>query len=807
MSGAITKAFAIDEAGNPVALQEHQLAGASALQPVTQQQASQLTQRGKDADYVDQNYGTAGKAGLGFANGLTLGLGPAALSHMGMLDQGHLEAAQETGAFGVGDVAGMLAPAVLSGGESLGARSVIGKALRYGTPAGLMGEAGGVAGRLVGSFLPEAGLMGKVLAPTLRMAAQGATEGSLINMARTASDDIIQNKPLAAQALLASGAEGALFGGLTGGILGGATALAGSGVSALGRRSASALAGKGDEAAIRALGHVGADASDVARMKAAGELTGEGGAVHRYYDALQHGGESYASEPSAIHASAKKSAEHFATIESEATQQLQKEHPNSMPEARRVGARIESDVMVKFGDQLETDQAAKIVKQLRRELEGTSVKAEGPVKPTVPESPTSRGQWEAYRVAKDAHENLPTNMSGGLKTWENWTVSREQLADRASKASGIKQEVYNTALNAFDSELRTAMEAADPALASQFSAAAVQRRTASELVGMSAKGAASRAARGDPLALNVGDATTAGFAAFTGANPLVAAGIIAGKKAFQYASQRMEPVIAEYAARSAMGAAAGHAVASVGQRVSDGLKVFMNGGRRLGINAESGAAHDSSTRKLSYSMKSYQAAMDMADELTSANHMAKVREMAQSLTAAGHPELGQEMAETYGRAVAYIKHNQPKSGKEHSAGKLTKTPKALSPSTQGMKFMRQMRAATNPLSIIDDLMDGKVSPDAVATVKYIAPDLHADIVYRAQQQIMTNKEAGKYMPADKLAMLGTVLDAVVDSSLEPSFVDAVQQGLAANKAPPPKTPPAPNTDTSSYQTPLQSSVT
>ena len=767
MSGPIAKAFAVDEAGNPVALQGHQIEGATTLKPLTEQHASQLTQRGQDADYVDQNYGTAGKAGLGFASGLTLGLGPAAATHMGLLDRGHLEAAQQSGAFGVGDVAGMLAPALLTGGESALGKGVIGKALRMGTPAGLMGEAGSAASRLVGGFLPEVGIMGKALTPTLRMAAQGATEGALINMAHSASDDIIQNKPLAAQSLLASGAEGALFGGLTGGILGGATSLAGSGLSALGSRATGALAGTGERAATTALTHAGADAADLAAYRAS--EGGLNGAVGDLFSVMQHGGESYASDVSAIHASAKRSAHQFAAIEADVTSKLQQEYSNAMPQASRVSARISSDVTEQFAGQLNSKEALKSVSKLQGEL----------------------------------------GSLGGAKTWDAWIVSREQLAERASRATGAKADVYKVALNAFDAELRTSMEAADPALAKQFSAATVQKTTAQALADMSEKGVARQLAKPDPLALNVGDATTAGFAAFTGANPVVAAGIIAGKKAFQYINQKMEPVIAEYAARTAMGAAAGHAVASVGQRVSDGLKVFMNGGRRLGISAESNAAHDSSTRKLSYSMKSYQEAMDMADELTSANHMAKVREMSEAMTAAGHPELGQEMAQTYGRAVAYIKKNQPKSGKETNAGKLTKPIKALSPSTQGMRFMRQMRAATNPLSIIDDLMDGKVSSEAVAAVKYINPDLHADIVYRAQQQIMTNKEAGKFMAADKLAMLGTVLDAVVDSSLEPEFVDAVQQGLAANKAPAPQTPqgPPPNTDVSQYQTPMQNSVT
>ena len=207
-------------------------------------------------------------------------------------------------------------------------------------------------------------------------------------------------------------------------------------------------------------------------------------------------------------------------------------------------------------------------------------------------------------------------------------------------------------------------------------------------------------------------------------------------------------------------------------------------------------------------MKSYEAAIRLSDDLTSQNHMARVRENSEALAAAGHPELAQEMAETYGRAVAYVNHNKPKGGKEVQASKLGKAVKMLALDTQGMKFLRQLHAIQDPMSIVDGIMNGNVSRDAVAAVKYVFPDLHQDIVSRAYMEILSMKEAGRFLPADKVAMLGTVLDAPIDSTLEKSFIDEVQQGLAANKAPPPNAPsgPPPTTDTSSYQTPLQTSI-
>lgn len=753
----IAHAFAVDEAGNPVALQDHQLAGAGQLQPLSPVEASQLTKRGQDADYVDQNYGTAGKAALGFGSGLTLGLGPAAMSHMGLLDQGHLEAAEQSGAFGAGDVAGMLAPALLTGGESIGARSVIGKALRYGTPAGLMGEAGGAASRLVGRLLPEAGLMGKTLSPALRMAAQGATEGALISAAHTASDDIIQNKPLAAQALLASGANGALFGGLVGGLLGGAAGVAGAGIDAIGG-SASRLAGGGtrDVAAARALKHLGADAGDIAKLREA--EGGLPGAVKDYNDAMANGGTGYAAKAGHIHTEMKTSLVKLNDIVEGAVKDLQEAAPNGMPKAERVTARIEQDVLATHGDGLSAMHAEKTVSELGKELES-------------------------------------------IKTWKGWADSREVLASRMDKSTGVTKDVYQTALNAYDSELRTAMDTAHPEAAAMFSAAATQARVAKDLVEMTGRKSAAELAVGSPLSLTNQDLSTAGFAMFTGGNPLVAAGIIAGRKIGAHAQRAMEGPIAEYSARTAMGAHAGGAVVNIGKRVSDTMKTFLGGARQVGIKA-------AVAPKLSYTMKGYEASIALADQLTSANHMAKVRENTEALAAAGHPDLAQEMAETYGRAVAYVKKNQPKGGAEVNASKLGKAVKALSPDTQGMKFIRQLHAIQDPMSIVDGMMSGNVSRDAVAAVKYVFPDLHQDIVLRASNEILAMKEAGRFLPADKVAMLGTVLDAPIDSTLEKGFIDAVQQGLAANKATPtqaPQGPPA-TTDTSSFQTPLQHAI-
>ncbi len=795
--------YAVDAAGNPVALQEHQVEAAheAGFTPVTGAYAGELQQAQTDKDYIDEHLGTAGKALAGGVGGLlTLGNGAELAGGLGLLTKGQAEALGESGSYQAGNVAGMLLPAFLSGGETVagrgllkGAGSAIGRALEY-TPAGMLGRAGVAAERLAGAFLPEAGIMGKLASPTIQMAARGATEGAIVNLAHTVSDSVIQNKPLAAQALLASGVDGALFGGLTGGILGGVSAAAGAGVDVVGGRIASGAGGIGAEGkAGTALRRLGATESKLASLaEREGDLVTP---LKGYYKVIQDGGESLSSDTSAIRRAVQSSETKYGKIAEDALQVLQKENPAILDgRLSSVTDRIKTDIQTAFGGTKEYSQALKLSQRLERELgalNGTSV--------TEKVAGTKVGRYGTMEpTLEDVTRTTPA-------TWQNWATTRAQLADSVHSSTGLQQSVNKTALNAFDDELQAAMQRANPELATKWSAAVTGQRQARELLEMTGKRAAGEAARGSAIHMNGADAATMGYSLLAGANPLVGAGIIAAKKLALHTQRVMEPAIAEAAYRSAIGANAAHAQVAIGQRISSTLKNFMTGTR---IEAE---AHHAKSDRQPYTMANYQKSMDLADELTSAAHQAKVREMTSALATSGHPELAQEMANTYGRAVAYINQNKPKrgAGASDGLGKLGKPAKSMGLTTQGMKFMRQLHSMTAPVdAIMGGLERGDVSRDAVAAVKYVFPDLHQDIVMRASQQVVEMKSQGKFLPADKIAMIGTVLDAPIDTTLSPEFINEIQKAHAANNAPPPENGniQPPQTDITPYQTPLQSSV-
>lgn len=769
-ASTVPHTFAIDPTGKPVALTDNQVAAAAdnGFTPVAGNVARALAKANENDKYVDQNWGTAGKFAAGAASGLSAGLAPSIAARLGLVDPGHLEAAEQSGAFTAGDIAGMLAPTILTGGaagageEGIGA---IAKALRYGTPAGLIGEAGLGAERLVGRFAGESGLLGRIGTPALRMAARGATEGALINMSHEVSRNIIQDKPFTAQAILAAGEHGALFGGLTGGILGGAGAAAGAGFDIVGGRIAGGAARAGGEAENRAaiaLKRMGASDADIAEM-----YSREGGlvkAVRGMHDVLENGSATFASDTPTIRMVSSDQAAKYAEVARDTLKQLTDEAP-LVPRGGVLTPRLQ-DLANSFKGTLEHQAATSIIKDLNKNLQG-------------------------------------------LKTWEGWAATREQLADRVdlAPAGSLKGDIYKKTLQVFDDEFTGAMRKANPELADQFAAATQGARNAEEMVRWSSKKLAAEQGV-KPIHLDNSDMATLGYSMLTGANPLVAGGIMAAKHIGAHVQSKMEPYMAEAAYRSAIGAEAGHATMNIGKKISDSVGKLVNGGRRVASNED---AKSFSRPKLSYTPESYEKAIELADSLTSAAHQAKVREVTDALAQAGHEELADEMAQTYGRAVAYINNARPKGThtKEYKAGSLGKTAKAIGLNTQEMKFVRVLHAATQPVdAVLNGIERGDISRDAVNAVAYIMPDMMNRISQTFAMKVAEMKEQGKHMPADKIALAGCVLNYPVDSKLEKSYIDEVQKAHAANQAPPPaeEGPRPPNTDISAYQTPMQMSV-
>lgn len=156
-------------------------------------------------------------AGAGALDSLTIGAAPALLQGAGVVQPGTFKGLQEGSptAFGGGQVAGAVLPAVFSDGASLAAEGatgarVVGNASKARTalealaaPTNLVTKTGRAAESLAGG-----GAAGTF--------ARGAVEGGLYGSGSALSESAIDNKPLTAELLLTHGGGAALFGGFGG---------------------------------------------------------------------------------------------------------------------------------------------------------------------------------------------------------------------------------------------------------------------------------------------------------------------------------------------------------------------------------------------------------------------------------------------------------------------------------------------------------------------------------------------------------------------------------------------------------------
>ena len=871
--------YAIDDAGNPVALQEQQAQTAvdRGWAPVSGDEAGQLAQAQQDAKTID-SYGTLGTTALGLGDGLTLGLGGAMATH-GLVTPGQLDALGNTTGYQVGNVAGTLLPAFLTGGDSLlargalggaevageaGGRSAIAQALALGTPAGLMGEAGGLTERALTRFLPESAILGKSGAGIINMAARGATEGALMNLAHQTSQDMIQDKPLTAQALLASGVDGALFGSLVGGGIGAVThglgSLGGSAKRAVGRGAEGALGRQvGERAGARALERVGTDLGEAAQREAGlgtlekyalgesnrGPLASQ---TEKFNNVLSGSGVGWKSTTQEIQAGLEKHLNELKAVEQDTLRQMG-EGPDGLKQRlyKRIKDGIDTDYSNRFGDV----QVREAFKDLMRDFNGSPevIRQSDKFKAMAREhnaalsdlveaksfatqarsrfkklpKDASGNDWHRFREAavdaetkvadlKERAKTLKGSMkemlqSGGPKSWEDWARSRESLADvvRNAPADSPKGRVYGMALNALDDEMVHAGTAADEALFKKYAAAAAQKGVAKNLLSDLGNRLTKEAKNPSWAQVANGDVGILGFGAVSG-NPVGALGMIAGRKIAGYAQEKLQPVLAEYAARSALGSSAASATAKVNTDIQGAMQKFM-----LGTPRRAAEMSHAGSPKVSYTMKSYQDVQKLVDHLTSVAHQQKVQDLASDVARMGHPELGNELVNTYMRAAGYINANQPKGnrGKEYQMGTLRKLPAQHGLSTEMQKFMRITAAIGNPVGrLVDGLEKGDLSRDEVAAIKYVYPDIHHMVVSNFANTSMEMKQAGKYLPADKLAMAGVVLDAPVDTTLQKDFIDAIQQSYAQQaqeeqqkQGSPPEAQGGPDVN---FQTPLQS---
>lgn len=838
--------------------QQAQLSNSLQYQPSTQEIAQEEAGAVADIRSAEDRYGTMGAGALGVASGLTLGMGPGFAAAMGFLNPNDVGALEGSGAYMAGDVAGMIIPSLVTGGEAAGARGLLGTALKM-TPAGAMGRLGTAAENLALRVLPGSGSIAKA---AIGMAARGATEGALINLGHTIGDSYIQNKPLSAEALWASGADGALAGGLLGGSLG----LVGGVGKALTEKLPGAVQG-----AVKGLSEkhlsstarrLGMTEEQVIEAQATGTLKEK---LQNWRGVLDKDGQgvTYGSGSAAIKESAGRYGGVARGARDGVVETLDSQAPVAVPREERILAALETETHLKFGGRFGEKEARKwlgrikdelssVEAKVQREFEVAGPKGEGPVNPgPKPKYLDFRGkgdlntttpagydlavkdaqtaykkalkEWEVKKAAYDAFEAKPAPTS--LKsettslpsTWKAWVESRDVLeaAIRDGKfPTGIPMEMAKDSLRVIDREIESAMRGAaetlgEKGLAEKFLGAQLDIKYARELEETIGKKAAKELLAHETT-FTPRDISVLGGMALVG-NPALAAGWAAAKGVGRRINQWAEPALAEAAYQRSIGARAASAEAKATHHIRDSVRNFFRNstsGARRGYS--SNQAYNREKPKSKYDRKSYEDAVSRAEQLISANHQQRVRDLADSLAGQGYGQFSQSLLQANLRAVQYVQMNMPPRRAAGSMGSLRHTPTPHGLDMGEFKFLRVLNGITNPFAVLDKLEDGGVmARDEVRAMKYVYPELHGQVVQAAAEEVMSMKMEGKALPMDKIAHLGVILDAPIDSMLDGSRIRPIQASFIPPEppqdAPPPAPPMGPGIDPM-LQTPMEMMV-
>jgi hypothetical protein len=142
------------------------------------------------------------------------------------------------------------------------------------------------------------------------------------------------------------------------------------------------------------------------------------------------------------------------------------------------------------------------------------------------------------------------------------------------------------------------------------------------------------------------------------------------------------------------------------------------------------------------------------------------------LSETGAPETASQLTLKNGLIAKYLSDHMPRPIKPNTPFKQIK----WAPSDAELsRFERRVHAIQNPTSIIDELVNGTLSTEAVDAVKTVYPKLFQNIQGRVMQHFMDNPQTVSYNNRIKLSFL---LDMPLDDDLKPENIRAFQKNFA-----------------------------
>ena len=706
----------------------------------------------------------------------------------------------------VGEVAGAVAPALLSGGAGLA-----GTAARM-TPAGQIAALGARAEGLAGgalSGLAARGAMGQAAAKGLGMAASGALEGAAYGAGSVISEAALTNTDLTAEKVLVGGLEGLGMG-----------AAAGFGMGAAGSLLSSA--GRG----ARAAGKAADEVADVA----AGAAPSGGGLLTRELDDL-----------------ANKQTLKALGLQGSDTAALEKKFGKDG--LKSLTRRLHDDGLINASEDLATrakrletiaEDAGKKVGDLVRRVD-----AEGGALPTgldvvrrlradvidakYGRDALSRATNKTLikKLEKEVLSPLSEMDSGGGASLESLWELRQKVdlmgkpGKEFSALSG-GEKAMREARKVIEDEIEKTIGNHSPDLAAAYKSAKQDVHAFSDLAEMSTNRAAREegnrwfslsdnlmAAGGITGGLATGDVENAAYGAGLGmVNRLLRTRgtVAAAKIARRLADVNMRRAAAVRAIVDET--APKPSITSGAKRLAAGFNPAQVGRMAL-LAADDAAASPVAVETPGRPDKDFPVVLASVQQAV-ANPAEYAEHIGNQLgdVAFDEPHLAEAIVRNAIADAGYLADHAPRGYTRADHGSMTPQAElAAIPRHEMESFMRRVQALNDPLSVAEAVANGDIPLDAIDALRARRPEMYQEL---RVDIIRATAEREKPLPFSRRMALGVAFEFPADRSLDREYADRLQQDYAARaqaaqkQAPPPPQPGKP--DSGQIMTPAQKLV-
>jgi hypothetical protein len=720
--------------------------------------------------------------GIGAGNALTLGFGKAAAAGAGQVfggDEGqaatekYIREREERNpyAMGAGEVTGLVAPALLSGGASLAARgSGLARGLATagevsGAPLRALGLAGDIGASLgeraaVAAGASEGGLISRLAGH----AARGAVEMPAFEIGNAVSRAAIHDEPLTAEQLYAAGLHGVLTGAIGGAALGGIGSLA-TGTGKLAGKLAERSGALAEELGLPAIPRSGSEAREVIEaFRDRKSLSALGGNVKQLEKFGPEGG-SFWKDAAAMVRERLPGVKDFATM-------------TKREFAERAPALV--------------DEIGNERNELFRAVEQTGAK------------PNLAAVAEKIRPIE---AELAADIAG-RKHVGNIANNREFLEGLAAKGAGFKE--VQQQISSLKREIRTAARQGEGTLADQKQKivdlldAEIDRAGVSAIDSQGGVGAEWAArwrknTRDYALAKRIEEAAEKGaihearnrsggmsehlgsiLGGVVGGVPGAIGTAIASNLARRYGDQ----VLATVAAK----AAKSDAVRAIGDQVSHAITSSASafaGGRSIRTAVETvqrGAPHAAvwanEANQIYQRGKERSAKEGERDYHAKRDALARVTPEAVAERTAGLSDLPGVQAQLQAQALKaaeFLKSKLPPEAPNlHPMQAGIAKPRDPAPS-EITKFERYARAVDDPLSVVEDMARGRITRESVEALRAVYPRLYGEAVGAVTAAVAQRKEPLSY---DREVQIGILLGIETTPMLSPALVRNAQATYA-----------------------------